>query len=680
MKQPKYTNRLISEASPYLLQHAHNPVNWHPYSAEILSKAKKNGKLLVISIGYAACHWCHVMEHESFEDEEVAKIMNRDFISIKVDREERPDIDQVYMNAVQLMTGTGGWPLNIVALPDGRPIWGGTYFRKDQWIDALSQIQELYIHEPEKLISYANRLEQGMKSMDLIIKNENEIDFKNLNLNSVAENLSSSFDAKNGGFSQAPKFMMPNTLEFVLRYAQISEREDWKDFIELTLNKMAHGGIYDQISGGFSRYSVDEKWHIPHFEKMLYDNALLISLYSKAYSATKNPLYKEISLDTIAFVERELTHESGIYFSALDADSLNEENRLEEGAFYSFTFEELQKTIQNDFNIFSEYYNINEYGRWENNSYILIRTLSDSEIAGRFGLPIEKLQQKKEQWKTLLFHLKNQRTKPRLDDKSLTSWNALMISALIDAHKAYEDKNHLENALLRAHFLIDKQMKEDYSLFHMYKNGKSSVVGFLEDYAFTIEMAINLYEVTFDWKWMELAGHLTDYTIENFFDTESHLFYFTNHGAKSVIQRIKEYYDNVLPSSNSVMAKNLFRLSKFLSKPNYEEMSEQMLKNVLEQLENHPRGFGNWLDLLLNFKFDFYEIIMAGNDIHSLSKNLNKNYLPQTIIAGTEQPDEKDIFKNRFQEGETLIYICKNNVCRQPVRFIEEILKQIKEK
>src|SRR5690606_19055166 len=324
-------------------------------------------------------HWCHVMEHESFEDISVAEVMNKNYISVKVDREERPDVDQTYINAVQLMTGSAGWPLNVVTLPDGRPVWGGTYFRKNEWMNALEQISDIYKGEPEKLIAYANKLEAGIKNMDLIHLNTDEIDFKNFPTEEIMEKWSRQFDFENGGFKGVPKFMMPNNYEFLLRNAVETKNDKLLENVNLTLEKMAYGGLYDQIGGGFSRYSVDEKWHIPHFEKMLYDNAQLVSLYSNAYLATNNPLYKEEVEETLNFISREMTNAEGGFYSSLDADSKDENGKLEEGAFYVFTAEELQKELKDDFQIFQEYYNVNEYGEWENN-YVLVRKKSDSEI------------------------------------------------------------------------------------------------------------------------------------------------------------------------------------------------------------------------------------------------------------------------------------------------------------
>src|SRR5690554_1250696 len=349
-----FTNDLIHESSPYLLQHAHNPVDWKPYNEATLKQAKQEKKLMIISVGYSACHWCHVMEHESFEDSTVAAVMNKHFISVKVDREERPDVDQIYINAVQLMTGRAGWPLNVITLPDGSPVWGGTYFKKNDWITSLERIQEIYQEEPEKLIAYANRLKEGIKSMDLIQLNTEDIDLKNYPTDSVVKKMSQNFDYSFGGSKGAPKFMMPNNLEFLLRQAVSKNDQSLLDYTTLTLDKMAYGGLYDQIGGGFARYSTDEKWHVPHFEKMLYDNAQLVSLYSNAYSVTQNSLYKDVVEETLGFIKREMTHPDGGFYSSLDADSKDSEGKLEEGAFYVFTSEELKNLLREDFNLFKE--------------------------------------------------------------------------------------------------------------------------------------------------------------------------------------------------------------------------------------------------------------------------------------------------------------------------------------
>jgi hypothetical protein len=377
MPTPKFTNSLIKETSPYLLQHAHNPVNWEAWNAKSLEKARKEDKLLLISVGYSACHWCHVMEHESFEDEGVAEIMNANFINIKVDREERPDVDQVYMNAVQVMTGAGGWPMNIVALPDGRPVWGGTYLRKEQWKDALKQLSGLYQTKPEEMKEYASRLEKGLQQLQLIETPEEETTFSINFLNEILEKWKKRLDRKNGGSRGAPKFMLPVNQNFLLRYAVQKKDKELLEHCLHSLDKISYGGVFDHIGGGFSRYSVDERWHVPHFEKMLYDNAQLVSLYSRAFSLTKDSWYEEVVFKTLNFTKEELTDASGAFYSALDADSEDENGNKTEGAYYVWTKDDLQDLLKEDFPIFEAYYNINPFGKWEENNYVLIRTKDD---------------------------------------------------------------------------------------------------------------------------------------------------------------------------------------------------------------------------------------------------------------------------------------------------------------
>lgn len=672
-----FTNDLIHETSPYLLQHAHNPVNWKPYNDAALQQAKKEKKLIIISIGYAACHWCHVMEHESFEDIEVAEVMNKNYISIKVDREERPDVDQTYINAVQLMTGSAGWPLNVITLPDGRPVWGGTYFRKSDWINALEQIQEVYKIEPEKIIAYANRLEQGIKSMDLIELNTEDVDLTQFPTADIIKNFSERFDTKNGGFRGAPKFMMPNNFEFLLRQAVESNDETLLNYVTLSLDKMAYGGLYDQLGGGFSRYSTDEKWHVPHFEKMLYDNAQLVSLYSNAYLVTKKSLYKEVVEETLDFIALDLTNKEGGFYSSLDADSNNKDGKLEEGAFYVFTQEELEDLLEDDFKIFREYYNVNSYGKWEHNNYVLIRKKTNSEIKKEFNICHETLQQKKKSWKQTLLNYRNNRPKPRLDDKTLTSWNAMMLKGYIDACKTFNNQEYLDIALRNAEFLAKNQLQKNGALFHNYKDGKSKINGFLEDYAFTIEAFISLYQVTLDEKWLNLSKEMTDYSILNFFDEEKHMFYFTSKEDPVIVSRNFEYRDNVIPASNSVMAKNLYKLSKYFDEPRFNEISKQMLKNVLAEVESYPSGFSNWLDLLSNFQNNFFEIVVVGDSASEKIQEFYSHYLPNTILAASNVENNAPLFKNRFVKDETLIYICENNTCKIPVKDSEIAIKSL---
>lgn len=679
MKNFKHTNALIHETSPYLLQHAHNPVNWRPYNLQTLQSAKDTKKLVIISIGYAACHWCHVMEHESFEDKEVAEVMNQYFIPVKVDREERPDVDQIYMNAVHLMTGSGGWPLNVVTLPDGRPIWGGTYFRKNDWINALEQLNELYQEEPEKLLAYANRLEEGIKNMDLVQLNEEDVDLKYFSTEAVVKKMSMSFDRDLGGAVGAPKFMMPSNLSFLMRFAIENNNDELLEYVFKTLEKMAYGGIYDQLGGGFSRYSTDVKWHVPHFEKMLYDNAQLVSLYSQAYAISPSQLYKDVVYETLEFVRRELTDISGGFYSALDADSINASGKLEEGAYYVYNKEELQELLLDDFNLFKEYYNINVYGKWEHNSYVLIRDQSDEEIEKQFNLTPNELLQKKKNWKKILLPYRQKRQPPRLDDKILTSWNGLMLKGYVDAYKAFGEINYLKIAIQNAEFIVKNLYREKGRLFHTYKNERSRINGFLEDYAFVIEAFIDLYEVTLDKKWLEYSNEMVEYTLTNFFDEKSHMFYFSSKEDPEIVTRNIEYRDNVIPASNSVMALNLFKLARHFDKDQYESISLQMLKNVLPEIGEYPPGFTNWLNLLLNFQKPFYEVVVVGPDAETTISRLNKHYLPNILVAGSKDKCEWPLIKNRFSKGSTLIYICKNNTCQIPVTDVEMAIKNLKD-
>lgn len=671
----KYTNELIKETSPYLRQHAHNPVNWKAWTNTTLQQAKDEKKLIIISIGYSACHWCHVMEKESFEDSTVAAVMNKNFINIKVDREERPDVDQIYINAVQLMTGSAGWPLNVITLPDGRPVWGGTYFRKNQWINALEKMQELYKNEPQKLIDYADQLEQGIKSMDIITLNNNEIDFSKFDTKNLIQQWKSSFDTKMGGNNRSPKFMLPNNFEFLLRYGVQNNDTEIQDHVFLTLEKMAYGGLYDQIGGGFSRYSTDVKWHIPHFEKMLYDNAQLVSLYSHAFAVNQNPLYKEIVAETLDFIAREMTTEVGAFYSSYDADSETEQGELEEGAYYVYTKEELKTLLQNDFNLFESYYNVNSFGKWEKENYVLIRSKSDSEITEEFSITSQTLQEKKKGWKKLLLTYRNKRPKPRLDDKTLTSWNGLMLKGYVDAFKVFQKKEYLDAALKNANFIVNNQLQDDGALFHNYKEGTSNINGYLEDYASVIEAFIALHEVTLDQQWIDQAKKLADYTFAHFFDTKKSMFYFTSSKDTELITRNFEYRDNVIPASNSIMAKNLFVLAHHFDESKFADTALQMLKNVQAQIETYPSGFSNWLDLLSNYQTNFYEIVIVGEQAIEKTTKINKKYIPNKLIAGSTTDKKSPLLNLRYIEDETLIYVCVNNACKLPVDRPEKALE-----
>ena len=675
----EFTNDLIKETSPYLLQHAHNPVNWNAWNEKTLAKAKAEGKLLLISVGYSACHWCHVMEHESFEDTLVAQVMNDNFINIKIDREERPDVDQIYMNAVQLMTGSGGWPLNAIALPDGRPVWGGTYFKKEQWISALNQISKLYVEKPEKLYEYADKLEQGIKAMDMVSLNTDEPIFEKSYIDEAVNNWSKQFDNSLGGMNRAPKFMMPNNYHFLLRYAYQTNDEKLKDYVNLTLTKMAYGGVFDQLAGGFSRYSVDAKWHVPHFEKMLYDNGQLVSLYADAYLITKNELYKDIVTETLAYVKNEMTIGNGAFYSAFDADSNTPEGELEEGAFYVWKKDELKSLLKGDFELFSDYYNVNNYGFWEHDNYVLIRKDDDAEIIEKYNLTNDELAGKKSTWKSILLKERNKRSKPRLDDKTLTSWNAIMLKGYVDAYRVFGSIEYLETAKKNANFIINNQLREDGGLDHNYKNGKSTNNGYLEDYATAIDAFIALYENTLNEKWLTTARDLANYTFDHFFDEKSSMFYFTSNEDKSLVSRSIEYRDNVMPASNSFMAKNLFKLSHYFDNSHFGKTAMTMLNNVKPEMQEYPSGYSNWLDLMLNYAEPYYEVAVVGTDAKQKITELNKTYIPNKLIAGSTSDNSMPLLENRFVPEDTYIYVCVNKACKIPVTQVDKAVKLLEE-
>ena len=670
-------NQLSQETSPYLLQHANNPVHWKAWNEKTLAQAKEKNQLIIISIGYSACHWCHVMEHESFEDNDVAQTMNNNFISIKIDREERPDIDAVYMKAVQIMTNSGGWPLNVVALPDGRPVWGGTYFRKNEWINTLEQLQELYSSNPEKIIDYAQKLHQGIQSIS-VVENRNDDTLLDQNLFSpLIEKWKKSFDLEFGGMARAPKFMMPNNYKFLLRYGYQNNNVEVLDFVNLTLTRMAYGGLFDTIDGGFSRYSVDMKWHVPHFEKMLYDNGQLVSLYADAYKLTQNPLYKEVITKTLSFVSSELTNENGGFFCALDADSINAENHLEEGAFYVWTKTELQTILKEDFELFSVLFNVNDFGFWEHNNFVLIQNQSLEEIANTYNINVSDLETKKKSWEKLLYIEREKRSKPRLDDKCLTSWNAIMTTGFVDAYKALQEENYLKIAIRNADFLVKNLWSIEGNLWHNYKNGKANINGYLEDYCFVIESFISLYEVTFDEKWLNNAKQLTDYCFEHFYDTENYFFAFTSNLDDELIAKHFETEDNVIPASNSVMANNLFRLGIYFHNSYYDKICLQMVQNIIPNI-NYPSAFSNWLNVFLNYSKQNKELAICGEKALEHSSKINAQYFPNTIIAGTLKPSNLPFLKDRYVSGETFFYVCQNKTCAIPKENLEEVNKDLR--
>lgn len=668
----KYTNALINSSSPYLLQHAHNPVNWQPWSETLIEKAKKKKVLLLVSIGYAACHWCHVMEHESFEDESVAQAMNENFICIKVDREERPDVDQYYMTAVHLMGLQGGWPLNVIALPDGRPVWGGTYFPKENWVKTILSVARFWRENPEKTIEYAESLQKGITQASLPVETDNVIPATRQMIARSVENWKAYFDNENGGRRGYPKFPMPVNLGFLFFFGTMQKDKQVLDFVKITLEKMARGGIYDQAGGGFARYSVDEKWKVPHFEKMLYDNGQLISIYSKAYQHFKTDEFKSVVYETVDFLERELMDSSGAFYSSLDADSDGEE-----GKFYVWKTEELKKILKNDYELFSAYFNVNSKGFWENGNYILLRETGPDEFALKNGFTSSDFHKKLSNWKKLLLEQRSKRIRPGLDDKTLASWNALVIQGLADAYKAFGDNRFKNMALKNARFILENMMKKDGMLFHTWKNGKPSVNGFLEDYALVIQSFISLFEISGETVWLKPAGNLLEYSFKHFYDETSGLFYFSENNDDAILTNHFQNEDNVIPAANSVMANNLHTLYLLLGKPDYLTRAKKMLYHITPQFPKYPQAFANWGNLMLKLTEPHYEVVVCGKNAQKIFLEMQDSFHPNVVWAFAEQSNSQPLFKGRFVPGKTLIYVCREGACRLPVENTAGAMKML---
>lgn len=651
----KYTNDLARESSLYLQQHAHNPVNWVPFSPAAFETAKKEGKLVLVSIGYSACHWCHVMEHECFEDEEVAALMNKFFVCIKVDREERPDVDQVYMNAVQLMTQRGGWPLNCFTLPDGRPIYGGTYFPKEQWMHILRSLWHTYVSDPKKVLEYASDLTEGIAKSELIPEAQPIGDFPDKKLPELVRRWMPKFDNLEGGPTHAPKFPLPNNYLFLLHHAHLNENQAVKDHVRLTLEKMTKGGIYDQIGGGFSRYSVDMLWKVPHFEKMLYDNGQLLSLYAAAYRYDPQPEYKRLLETTLRWLEREMLGSEGGLFAAQDADSEGVE-----GKYYVWTPDEIRAVLGADANWYLELYNPANKGLWEDNQWILLRDASfETFIRTHPELTVERIEAAND----LLFSERKRRIPPATDTKCLTAWNAMTVTGLVEAFRALEDSAYLLLALKVGRWLVNYQFREDGRLWHTRQNEKSFIEGMLDDYAFTCEAFLELYQVTADPLWLEKAGELVETAMREFHDTRSGMFWFTpeNH---QLIARKMELHDNVIPSTNSVMAHVLLTLSLISENEKWETIARQQMQNMLNGIENYGSGYSNWALLLLRFMRPRYVLHVHGETSLEERQEVQSLVSPQLKVAYI--PDE--------DEGYVL---CGDGTCFPKAASPEEVCNQL---
>lgn len=666
----KFTNALADETSPYLLQHAHNPVNWQPWSQEALKEAETEKKLVLVSIGYSSCHWCHVMEKETFEDEAVAKIMNDNFINIKVDREERPDVDQVYMTALQLISGNGGWPLNVITLPNGKPLYGGTYHTKEQWTKVLTKISDLYNNDPKKAAEYADMVAQGIADANLIKPVEDTRSLTKETLRTSVENWKPNWDTKEGGENRAQKFMIPINLSFLLDYALLTGDGSVKDHVKITLDKMELGGVYDHLGGGFYRYSTDAQWKVPHFEKMLYDNAQVLSLYAKAYQIFKNPEYKAVVFETIDFLEREMKNTTGGYYAALNADSEGEE-----GKFYVWKEDELKAVLGTDFDLFASYYNIKSKAIWEKGNYVLHKLQDDSAFVKHNDIDQNKLQASKKIWHDKLLKARDQRIRPSTDDKIITSWNALLITGFVDTYKTFGQQEHLEKAISIYEFLRAKSFPNG-TLIHTYKAGSRQKEGFLEDYAFLADASLDLYSATMDTKYLEFAQKLTQKAETLFFDTVSGMYRYSDND--QLIATIIKTDDGVLPSPNAVMAHNLFKLGHIEYNTEYSEKGQRMLSAMVPILTENASSYSKWNSLLLHTAYPYYEIAVVGKNAAPLVKSLNGNYVPNTLVVGSTSESKLPLFEDRYFDDGTFIYVCKNTTCKLPVETVEGALKQLK--
>jgi uncharacterized protein YyaL (SSP411 family) len=667
-------NALIHETSPYLLQHAHNPVNWYPWNKEILNKAKEENRLILVSIGYAACHWCHVMEKECFEDQEVANLMNQLFINIKVDREERPDVDHFYMDAIQLMNGHGGWPLNCICLPDGTPIFGATYVPKKRWIEVINRVHEYVQNNPDKAVEVGKNVIKGIKNFESTEKLKKQTQIEEKHIQEIIQNFIKKIDFDWGGFKGAPKFPTPINWLFLLRVSTKVKEPSLDKAIEITLTKMALGGIYDQIGGGFARYSVDEYWIVPHFEKMLYDNAQMIMLYSEAFQKYHKPLYKTIVYETIQFLFNELfSINEQAFFSSMDADSEGIE-----GKFYIWSFDELKNLLNHEeLSLFCQIYNVNINGNWEHGYNILYLSNEIETIALENKITLEDLNKKILEWKKLLYKIRNQRIRPITDDKIILSWNAMTIQALAYASRIFNEPQWLKQAKKTYQFIASKMKKDDKFFFRTYKNSHAKIDAFLEDYVTLAFAGLELFLSTGDEFYIKDVFAITE-TIQNYFyDDKSNVYQFAHKELNELLVNKTELYDSVIPSSNSLMMNLLITLYHIEFDAQYYQIVENSLLQLLPLIVQYPTSHANWAWLACRWLFGEKELVIASYNAPEHLKKLDQIiYQPLIKKFPLKQSSNYLLFKGKM--GESLkFYLCEKGECKQPIESFEDLLKEI---
>jgi uncharacterized protein YyaL (SSP411 family) len=652
-------NKLIHSTSPYLLQHAHNPVDWHEWGPEAISKAVKEDKPILVSIGYSACHWCHVMERESFENLSIARLMNDNLVCIKVDREERPDVDQVYMEAVQLLGVHGGWPLNVFLTPDQKPFYGGTYFQPHQWQQVVVRIGEAFKVKRREIEESSNEITGYLNKSDLDRFAARDLP-PGLGEDIPAkmfDALVKRFDRHYGGIEKAPKFVMPTIWQLLLRHHKQSGKQESLNMVALTLKKMTEGGLYDAVGGGFSRYSVDAEWFAPHFEKMLYDNAQLLSVYAELYSCTKDPFCEQVLQSTLRWLEREMRDKSGGFYSALDADSEGVE-----GKFYTWTFDEFREALGEEAEPAAAWFGVTQQGNWEHGRNILLETKEGTRSAD---------------WKRILLNARSTRVRPGLDDKILAGWNCMTIVGLLDAYNALKEPKCLALALECIRF-IETDMMDGTTLYRSYKVHRGTTVAFLEDYAWLQRAYLSLYHATFNESWIKKATALCEHIVAEFFDTSDGYFNFSSTSGERLIARKKEIFDNVIPSSNSTMARNLHHLGTILERSDWLDIAEKMVGRLAAIFPQEPTHLSNWGILALEMINGNSEVAIVGHKAMDRRKELTGEFLPFSILTGCDNKSELPLLKDKVPlGGETAIYVCFNKTCQAPVTSVEDALRAI---
>ena len=672
MPEHAYTNALINESSPYLQQHAHNPVDWLPWGEEALKKAHDENKLMLVSIGYSTCHWCHVMERESFEREDVAEVMNAHFVCVKIDREERPDLDQVYMDAVQIMRRQGGWPLNCFTTPDGLPVYGGTYFPKDEWIRLMLQLAEMWKDDPGKLIEYGTKVAEGIRISGALpgIDEAEELD-----LSVLEETLTGwkkNFDGERGGPNHAPKFPMPVNYAFLLNYGRVRDDAEVLAQVKLTLDHMARGGIHDHIGGGFARYSTDVEWKVSHFEKMLYDNAQLLGLYSEGYGAFEDTEYRVVADGIKTWLRREMKHPQGGYFSALDADSEGVE-----GLYYTWPrdMSDLNSDLQRGF---ERLYITDQRAMWEGR-LIPIRKGSLVEMANSADVTLEEWLEEFKDTNDALYRIREKRVRPGLDDKRICSWNAMLATGFVTSARYGGGEEDAEEAKGILRFIDDRLYDHTKGVLrHTVKDGGGAAPDFLEDYAFVIEAYIALYALEFDESHLHRARELTFTAIDRFYDEQKGVFFFVPEDSTDLIARPVELADNVIPSSNAVMAENMVFLAAYFGNAQFERIAMRLVHGVTGALSQQGESYARWANLYLRLALGSPELVIAGPDALKMAAELRSLFIPSVSRAAATTKSRLDSFENRLGHKQTQLYICRHRSCRQPANTVAEAVEELR--